>query len=68
MMTRLLVTAGRGLFRETYLKHYFELRPDSQDQLAAWQYPIVAARLGDGIIEEQEQLLALRAEAERAIL
>ncbi len=61
LLTRLLVTAGRGLFHKTYLKRYFELQPDYQDQLAAWQYPMMAARLGDGIVEEQAQLLALLA-------
>jgi hypothetical protein len=59
MMTRLLVTVGRKFFHNTYLKHYFELRPENQQQLAAWKYPVTAARLGDGIVEEQEQLLAL---------
>jgi uncharacterized protein (TIGR02172 family) len=58
-MTRLLVTAGRGLFHKMYLKRYFELRPNNQEQFAAWQHPIAAARLGDGIVEEQAQLLAL---------
>lgn len=61
-MTRWLVAAGRKLFHKLYLKRYFELRPDNKQQLAAWQYPIVAARLGDGIVEEQSQLLTLLSE------
>lgn len=61
-MMRWPVAVGRGLYHRTYLKRYFELRPGSRDELSAWQYPIVCARLGDGIVEEQAQLLALLAD------
>ncbi|NQU29097.1 MAG: aminoglycoside phosphotransferase family protein [Anaerolineae bacterium] len=60
-MTRWMVSAGRRLFHKTYLKHYFELRPENQEQFVAWRTPTVAARLGDGIPEEKEQLLSLLA-------
>ena len=61
-MMRGLVAAGRGLFHRTYLKRYFELRPGSREKLSAWQFPIVCVRLGDGIVEEYAQLLALLAD------
>ena len=61
-MMRRLVTAGRGLFHRTFLKRYFELRPGSREELSAWEFPIVCASLGDGIVEEYAQLLALLAD------
>jgi len=44
-------------FTEAYLKHYFELRPSDQQQLAAWQPVVAAVRLSDDIPELQEWLL-----------
>ena len=57
ILTRWLVTMGRGLFHKMYLNRYFVLRPNNREQLAAWQYPIVAAHLSVGVAEEQAQLL-----------
>lgn len=56
---RLLIGIGRGLFRKIYLRRYFDLLPDTQEEVAAWQLPIVAARLGDGIEQERAKLLKL---------
>jgi aminoglycoside phosphotransferase (APT) family kinase protein len=58
-MTRLLVRLGRSLFHKLYLGRYFRLRPEHQQQLAAWQLPIAVARMGDGIEEEQSQLRSM---------
>lgn len=55
--TRLLIWIGRGLFHKIYLRRYFQLRPAVQREHQAWLPPVVAARLDDGIEEEQEQLL-----------
>jgi hypothetical protein len=41
------------------LRRYFQLRPGSRKLLAAWQVPVAAARLEEGIVEEEEQLVAL---------
>jgi aminoglycoside phosphotransferase (APT) family kinase protein len=54
-----LIQSLRALFRALYLRRYFELRPASQEQLAAWQLPVAAARLSEDIPEERERLLAL---------
>jgi uncharacterized protein (TIGR02172 family) len=44
-------------FKQLYLDHYFRLRPNGREQLAAW-WPIVAAvRLRDNISEIQPWLL-----------
>ncbi len=56
---RLLVLFGRRLFHAAYLRRYFQLRPDSRAALSAWMLPVAAARLEDGIPEEQSRLLAL---------
>ncbi|MDX1497353.1 MAG: aminoglycoside phosphotransferase family protein [Salinisphaeraceae bacterium] len=57
--TRLLIGILRDLFNKIYLRRYFQLRPDAQQEFEAWQLPIVAARLGDGIEQEQAKLLKL---------
>ena len=56
---RLLIGIGRGLFRQIYLRRYFQLLPDSREVYQAWQLPIVAARSGDGIEQERVNLLRL---------
>ena len=58
-LTRIVVRFGRTLFHRVYLRRYFQIRPATQEQLVDWQLPIIAARLGDGIVEEREQLLSL---------
>ena len=59
VLTRLIVRLGRKLFHRIYLRRYFRLRPDNRDHLIDWKLPITAARLGDGIPEERDQLLTL---------
>jgi aminoglycoside phosphotransferase (APT) family kinase protein len=57
---RWLLQLGRGLFQAMYLRHYFRLRPDlSRADLAAWELPVVAARLAEGIEPERPKLVAL---------
>lgn len=56
---RLLIRAGRGFFNKLYLRRYFQLRPDAQQEFVAWQLPTIATRLGDGIEQEKEKLLEL---------
>jgi hypothetical protein len=54
----LLVSLVRQLFHWPYLRQYFQPRPGARQLLDAWQLPIAAARLADGIVEERSQLLA----------
>lgn len=54
--TRLMILSGRWLFRKIYLKRYFQIRPDHQEQLSLWMLPVAVARFSDGIISEQKQL------------
>ena len=56
---RWLIQSLRAMFRTLYLRRYFELRPASREQLAAWQLPVAAARLSEDIPEEREQVLDL---------
>ena len=52
-LTREMVHFGRSLFHKTYLRQYFQLRPENRKHLSAWHLPIAVARMGDGIEEEQ---------------
>jgi len=54
-MTRI----GRSLFHQAYLRYYFQYHRDGAQEFARWQLPMAAARLSDGIVEEQVQLLSL---------
>jgi len=54
-MTRI----GRGLFHQAYLRYYFRYRPASAQEFTRWQLPMAAARLSDGIAEEQVLLLSI---------
>jgi aminoglycoside phosphotransferase (APT) family kinase protein len=54
-----LIQVVRATFRAVYLRRYFQLRPGSRELLAAWQVPVAAGRLEEGIVEEEEQLVAL---------
>ena len=51
--------AARALLRKVYLRRYLHLRPDRSEQIAAWQLPIAAARVGRGIAWYERRLLAL---------
>lgn len=54
-----LAFVARRWFHALYLRRYLALRPASGDELAAWRLPVAAARLSEGIPEEQEQVLAI---------
>ena len=56
---RWLMEIGRSLFHHFYLKRYTQLRGILAHELAAWRIPVAAARLGDGIEDEKNDLLAL---------
>ncbi len=49
----------RRSFEEGYRSRYFELDPRAREQLDAWALSIAVARLGDGIPEERQALVAL---------
>jgi len=59
MPGRWLIEAGRTLWYRLYLRCYCQLRSVSPEQVKAWLLPVAAARLSEGISEEEEQLLAL---------
>ena len=56
---RWLIEAIRNLFYAIYLRRYRQLRPVSQEEMEAWQLPVMAARLRENIPEEEQRLLAL---------
>jgi uncharacterized protein (TIGR02172 family) len=51
------IEALRAGFHSTWLQHYLRLRQASDEEIAAWQLPVTAARLNEEIAEEQESLL-----------
>ncbi len=53
---------GRKRLVNAYLKQYFALRPDDQDRLSRWIPVIAAARLSEGIAEEESTLMAVARE------
>lgn len=57
-MSRLLIGPTRAVAQTTYVRRYMKRYPASRDELAAWHLPIAAARLGAGIPEEKQRLLA----------
>ena len=57
MAGRWLINMFRARLHSAYLKHYLRLRPASHQQLAAWELPLVTARLADNIPEERDLLL-----------
>lgn len=42
-----------------YLHRYRQLVPSTPEELAVWQFPVAAARLSEGVTEEEPHLLAL---------
>lgn len=58
-MSSLLIGPTRAFAQSMYVGRYRKRYPALRAELAAWQLPIAAARLGAGIPEEQQQLLAL---------
>jgi aminoglycoside phosphotransferase (APT) family kinase protein len=59
MPGRSLIEAGRALWYRFYLRHYCQLRSIMPDEIQAWWLPVLAARLSEGILEEEERLLGL---------
>jgi len=57
MAGRWLINMFRARLHSAYLKQYLELRPVSREQIAAWELPLVTARLADNIPEERDLLL-----------
>jgi uncharacterized protein (TIGR02172 family) len=53
-----LIKVLRSWFLKAYLKHYFQLHPNDQQQFTAWIPIVAAARLSENISEIQEWLLA----------
>jgi aminoglycoside phosphotransferase (APT) family kinase protein len=56
---RRLIEAGRMLWYQLYLRRYCQLRSVAPKQVEAWLLPVAAARLSDGISEEEAPLLRL---------
>jgi aminoglycoside phosphotransferase (APT) family kinase protein len=59
MPGRSLIEAGRALWYRLYLRRYCQLRSVSPGQVKAWLLPVAAARLSEGIAEEEQLLLGL---------
>jgi aminoglycoside phosphotransferase (APT) family kinase protein len=57
-MSPLLIGPARAVAHATYVRRYLQRSPAIRAELAAWRLPIAAARLGEGIPEEKQQLLA----------
>jgi len=55
---RRLIELGRALWHRLYLRRYCQLRAVSAEQVTAWMLPVVAARLSEGIAEEENLLMA----------
>jgi uncharacterized protein (TIGR02172 family) len=56
---RHLIEAGRMLWYQLYLRRYCQLRSIASKHVGAWLLPVAAARLSEGIPEEEEPLLRL---------
>lgn len=54
----LLASVRRGV-GNAYLRRYLRQSPAREEDLAAWHLPILVARLGEGIAEEQDAILRL---------
>jgi len=58
LFTRWAVTMGRKLFHQYYLSHYLKLNPGHKNEYKKWLLPVAIGRLNEGIVEEQDRLLA----------
>ena len=58
MAGRWLINMFRARLHSIYLKRYLQLRPAPREQIAAWELPLITARLADSIPEERDLLLA----------
>ncbi len=60
MARRRLIEALRDMAHSFYLNRYLKLNGNVSDELKAWELPVAAARLSEGIAEEErEELLSL---------
>jgi uncharacterized protein (TIGR02172 family) len=53
------IQSVRSLFINTYLKRYAQIRPISLGSIESWRLPVAAARLSEGIKEEETRLLSI---------
>ena len=58
-LARCIIRLSRSLFLTFYLRRYFTLQKVDHGELQAWMPVVAAARLSEGIAEEEEQLLAI---------
>lgn len=56
---RRLIELGRALWYRLYLHRYCQLRSISPEEVKGWMLPVAAARLSEGIAEEEQQLVSL---------
>lgn len=56
---RLSLTLTRRWMFHLYRRRYGQLRPVTREQIEAWRVPIAAARLSEGIREEEERLVTV---------
>lgn len=59
IVQRTVITAFRRVFNQLYLRRYRQLKPFSKQDFAHWTRIVAAARLTEGIAEEEKQLLAI---------
>jgi len=52
-------TSMRSSFIDAYLKSYTKTRPASLEEIDLWRLPVAAARLSEGIKEEENRLLSI---------
>jgi hypothetical protein len=58
-LQRALLRGAVARLLAVYLRRYRRLVPCPPEELAAWQLPVAAARLSEGIKEEEPHVLAL---------
>ncbi len=59
MRGRWLLERLRRRFQRIYLRRYREVRSVSPEELESWLLPVAAARLADGIPQEQKKLVGI---------
>ena len=59
LFRRLIIQLFRKTFHRFYLRRYRQLRPFTGQELKDWYRVVAAARLTEGIAEEEAQLLAI---------
>lgn len=59
LFPRLMLEGLRRWFFRAYLRHYFSLAPGSVEQLRQWLPVVAAARLSEGIRQDEQRLLRL---------